>query len=253
MKKSLQEHNHRLHDESVQKYLCDFCSRDFWHFGEFTVHRASHTGLKPYKCGRCQLKSFALADHLKKHLERCGNEDTLKCNRCGKGYSNPSSLATHVRDVHQPGTIWLCPFCDKKYNTEGGYYGHLRRSHDISRNGKKLSTALIEKFSAEQKANISAMSKKDTSSAKNEGKENKRGKDSNTGLGQSSGKETTEDENANNKTAQASDDQKEKKEKSKSTDLTHTCPFPRCNDLVLDNDEAYYKHLWDEHKLGRNK
>ena len=36
-------------------------------------------------------------------------------------------------------------------------------------------------------------------------------------------------------------------------ELSHTCPFPKCNDLVLINDEAYYNHLWQMHKLGRNK
>ena len=51
LKKSLQEHNHRLNDAHGNKYLCDFYSRLFWHLGEFTVHQASHTGIKPVKCG----------------------------------------------------------------------------------------------------------------------------------------------------------------------------------------------------------
>ena len=71
------------------------------------------------------------------------------------------------------------------------------------------------------------MSKKDMSSVKNEGEENTRGKNSNTGLGQSSGKEATEHENANNKTAQASDDQKEKKEKSKEHGSHTHMSFPQ--------------------------
>ena len=49
LKKTLQEHNHRLHDAAGGKY--DFCSRSFWHLGEFTVHCALHTGVKPFKCG----------------------------------------------------------------------------------------------------------------------------------------------------------------------------------------------------------
>ena len=51
LKKTLQEHNHQLHDAAGSKYLCDFCSRSFWHLGKFTVHRALHTGVKPFKCG----------------------------------------------------------------------------------------------------------------------------------------------------------------------------------------------------------
>ena len=38
-----------------------------------------------------------------------------------------------------------------------------------------------------------------------------------------------------------------------SKEMTHTCPFPLCNNTVLKNDEMYYEHLWDKHKLGRNK
>ena len=38
-----------------------------------------------------------------------------------------------------------------------------------------------------------------------------------------------------------------------SNEMTHTCPFPSCNNTVLKNDEMYYQHLWDKHKLGRNK
>ena len=125
LKKSMQEHNHRLHSDSTGKYLCDFCSRSFFHFGEFTVHRASHTGLKPYNCGRCQIKSFTSADCLNKHLARCGIDNLLTCNKCGKGYSNASALATHMRDVHEKDNLNKCPFCDKVYNSEGGYYGHL--------------------------------------------------------------------------------------------------------------------------------
>ena len=72
LKKTMQEHNLRLHNEKGKKYLCDFCSQSFWHFGEFTVYCVSHTGIKPFKCGRCGDASFASSERLTKHLKRCG-------------------------------------------------------------------------------------------------------------------------------------------------------------------------------------
>ena len=49
---------------------------------------------------------------------------------------------------------WDCPFCDFTYNSEGGYYGHLRQKHGVGRNGKKLSTTLIEQMSKEVSTSI---------------------------------------------------------------------------------------------------
>ena len=253
LKKSLQEHNNRLHSDSTGKYLCDFCSRSFFHFGEFTVHRASHTGLKPYNCGRCQIKSFASADRLNKHLARCGINNSLTCNKCGKGYSNPSSLATHIRDVHDKDNVNKCPFCDKVYNSEGGYYGHLRIVHHISRSGKKLSSALIEQLSQESKENEEEVNQpKNKEITDDEAQKNS--KDN----GQNGSGSTAED---NSKQAHRKKDGSEvvtgnssmKETAAQPVELTHKCPFPKCNDIVLANDEAYYKHLWDVHKLGRNK
>ena len=90
LKKTLQEHNHQLHDANGNKYLCDFCSRLFWHLGKFMVHRASHTGVKPFKCGRCGQRSFASSERLTKHFKICSQSNTVECNKCGKGYSNLS-------------------------------------------------------------------------------------------------------------------------------------------------------------------
>ena len=252
LKKSLQEHNHRLHDESGQKYLCDFCSRSFWHFGEFTVHWASHTGVKPYTCGRCQKKSFASADRLNKHLDRCGKQNNLECNKCGKGYSHPSSLATHIKDAHHKDTVWKCPFCNKIYQSEGGYYGHLRVVHDISRTGKKLSAALIEKFSEEQKANITMRAKNKQHS---EDKSEKKDEVSNSteSASEKESQETDITEDKPGKKSEIGDDGKENNAGNKPMEMSHTCPFPKCNNIVLQNDDAYYKHLWDMHQLGRNK
>ena len=92
LKKTLQEHNNRLHNSKDSKYLCDVCSRGFWHWGEFTVHRASHTGLKPFKCGRCEVQSFTNAERLTKHLESCGKINSVDCKKCGKLFSNSNHV-----------------------------------------------------------------------------------------------------------------------------------------------------------------
>ena len=40
LKKVWQEHNRHLYNTDDYKYLCDKCSRGFFHLGEFKAHRA---------------------------------------------------------------------------------------------------------------------------------------------------------------------------------------------------------------------
>ena len=144
LEKTLKEHNQRLHNKGDPKYLCDFCSWGFWHRQEFTLHRAQHTGNKPFQCGRCGIASFADPHRLKNHLKTCGQANTFKCNQCGGMYSDQKSLATHVSDHHEK-TERPCPICPNKiYTSEGGYYTHMRNAHKIGRNGKKLSQVVDE-------------------------------------------------------------------------------------------------------------
>ena len=211
------------------------------------VHWASHTGVKPFKCGQCGQRSFALSEGLTKHLKICGQSNTVQCNKCGKGYSNQSRLAAHIKDVHDTEHKWICPFCDVTYESEGGYYGHLRMKHGVGQNGKKLSTALIEKISKEDKDDQQA-------SVQNENDESTEVKSTNA---ENSGSEKSEENNAHEDTSGNAIDNaqvsKENVPSSASTDMTHKCPFPSCCNLELPNEAEYFNHLWSIHKLGHNK
>ena len=145
LKKTLAEHNRRLHNPGDAAHLCDVCSRGFWHFGEFQLHRASHTGVKPFQCGRCKEKSFACAERLTKHLKTCGISNQYECSHCGKRVSTPKALSIHISEVHLKDCSLKCPFCeDKTFQSRGGYYTHLRTKHSVGREGQKLSEAIIE-------------------------------------------------------------------------------------------------------------
>ena len=81
LEKTMKEHNRRLHSDGDYKYLCDFCSRGFWHLQEFKLHHTGHTGLKPYKCGQCEVASFADGHRLNNHLKTCGKMNSYECNQ----------------------------------------------------------------------------------------------------------------------------------------------------------------------------
>ena len=144
LEKTMKEHNRRLHTDGDYKYLCDFCSRGFWHLQEFKLHHAGHTGLKPYKCGQCEVALFADGHRLNNHLKTCGKMNSYECNQCGKMYSDQKSLSTHISDTHNK-TERRCEICPNAiYTSEGGYNTHMRNKHKIGRNGKKLQEVLME-------------------------------------------------------------------------------------------------------------
>ena len=150
LKKVFDEHNQRLHSKGDYPYLCDSCSKGFFGLQEFKLHRAKHTGIKPYKCGRCGIAAFADVNRLNNHLKHCGISSSYDCSQCGSLFTTARSLATHVSEKHQ-GFCKACPFCkDKTYTSQGGYYAHLRNRHKIGRDGIKLSDALVVEISASQ-------------------------------------------------------------------------------------------------------
>ena len=146
-KKVYLEHNRRLHNSSDYKYVCDTCGRGFFMKGEFTCHVLSHTNVKPFAYGVCNVACFATLGRLNAHLSKCGKPLQFPCALCGKYFSSKQSVEVHVAETHSTGgknKTWECPLCeDVQYSSQGGWYKHLRKQHGITRHGKKLEEAII--------------------------------------------------------------------------------------------------------------
>ena len=119
--------------------------------------------------------------------------------------------------------------------------------HGVGQNGKKLSNALIEKMSKEDKND-------QQQSVQNESDGSTEVKSVNL---ENSISEKSEEKNVREDTSGNAIDNaqvsKENVSSSASTDMTHNCPFPSCCDLELPNEAEYFNHLWSVHQLGCNK
>ena len=82
LKKTLDEHNMRLHSKGSYKFQCDYCGRGFFHLNEFKMHRAGHTKIKEYLCGRCTIMAFSSIGKLNAHLKICGRPNSFECMIC---------------------------------------------------------------------------------------------------------------------------------------------------------------------------
>ena len=98
----------------------------------------------------------------------CGQPSKFECTIYGKYYSSSSNLGTHVSDIHKDDVTWRCPLNEGKvYSSHGGYYQHLRDTHNISRSREKLSDAQLKKMQDNERAAENASSKKSDNSADN--------------------------------------------------------------------------------------
>ncbi|XP_074647294.1 BCL11 transcription factor A-like isoform X2 [Tubulanus polymorphus] len=84
--------------ENRRNDTCEYCGKIFKNCSNLTVHRRSHTGEKPYKCGLCSYacaQSSKLTRHMKTH-GRLG-KDVYRCKFCNMPFSVPSTLEKHMR------------------------------------------------------------------------------------------------------------------------------------------------------------
>ena len=86
---------------------CEFCGKIFKNCSNLTVHRRSHTGEKPYKCGVCNYacaQSSKLTRHMKTH-GRLG-KDIYCCKFCNMPFSVPGTLEKHMKKCVESHAPW---------------------------------------------------------------------------------------------------------------------------------------------------
>lgn len=97
----------------MRPHICEFCGKGYSGRHALRTHRRQHTNEAPYRCEFCA-RSFRQRVSLRGHLKTVHHveeENTVVCDKCGKGFTTIVALNSHTR-LH---TEVKCSFCSDTF------------------------------------------------------------------------------------------------------------------------------------------
>uniref|UniRef100_A0A8C5P7Z2 Zinc finger protein 131 n=1 Tax=Leptobrachium leishanense TaxID=445787 RepID=A0A8C5P7Z2_9ANUR len=133
-------------EESINKkprtskkiHVCQYCDKQFDHFGHFKEHLRKHTGEKPFECPNCH-ERFARNSTLKCHLSACqygvgakkGRKKLYECQVCNSVFNSWEQFKDHLV-LHTGDKPNHCTLCDLWFMQGAELRKHLHEAHNIA-------------------------------------------------------------------------------------------------------------------------
>ncbi|XP_010164167.1 zinc finger protein 131 isoform X2 [Antrostomus carolinensis] len=119
-------------------HICQYCDKQFDHFGHFKEHLRKHTGEKPFECPNCH-ERFARNSTLKCHLTACqsgagakkGRKKLYECQVCNSVFNSWDQFKDHLV-IHTGDKPNHCTICDLWFMQGSELRRHLKEIHNIS-------------------------------------------------------------------------------------------------------------------------
>ncbi|XP_069483321.1 zinc finger protein 131 isoform X6 [Ambystoma mexicanum] len=141
-------------------HVCQYCDKQFDHFGHFKEHLRKHTGEKPFQCPNCH-ERFARNSTLKCHLTACqsgigakkGRKKLYECQVCNSVFNSWDQFKDHLV-LHTGDKPNHCTLCDLWFMQGSELRRHLRDAHNIS---QRIVTEVILPVEAVENEQLASM------------------------------------------------------------------------------------------------
>lgn len=118
-------------------HVCEYCEKQFDHFGHFKEHLRKHTGEKPFECPECH-ERFARNSTLKCHMSACqngsgakkGRKKLYECQVCSSVFNSWEQFKDHLV-THTGEKPNHCTLCDQWFTQPRDLHTHLQEHHDL--------------------------------------------------------------------------------------------------------------------------
>ncbi|XP_047495133.1 zinc finger protein 568-like [Penaeus chinensis] len=126
-RRNLVEHS-SIHNE-IPSFICSKCGLTFKQRSNLLKHERIHREKDKhcYHCPHCN-NQYTQSSHLRTHIRNVHeNNKGHKCDVCDAVVLCQSSLRRHMATVHANSAKFICPHCNRGFNNNQNYQGHLRR------------------------------------------------------------------------------------------------------------------------------
>ena len=130
-KQALELHIAHVH-ENKKSHMCSICGYECVMRFTLTKHmRIVHEKIKAFICPveSCDYKG-GTRGNLRVHLEKHGGIKPYDCHLCDSKFYNKHAQKAHIKNVHEKGKLFNCPYCTKTFSRKSHMKRHAN-SHNM--------------------------------------------------------------------------------------------------------------------------
>ena len=118
-------------DAEKTKHICTVCNKEFTRKVTLEEHQKQHREENSQRCEYCG-KILSTVSNLKRHLKIHDQDQEFKdarfvCEYCGQQFTSNSNLKRHM-DVHED-KVYSCNLCDNTYSRLDTLNAHINKWH----------------------------------------------------------------------------------------------------------------------------